>query len=384
MQNLHPNPFVQPYQPQVAQLDNGPAEAPAKRLLMRLRAGEKVEVFDYRKSIHALGELLEKYKSDVCNDNISVLLRDWGYKIAKLDLRNAGKVKSMVCEQLDLLAKKILVNEIDDSPLREPVFLGEVLGELAEFVGEKEMLQEYLQFMHLSTETLKVHLFATDVLAWVKPIAEWAKKSEQNPVQALMPYQGGIANPIDVQPAALVPDNLIDRVTAPQAPLPGFNPWLFPAGFGMPLDPAVEAKLEKTNKMRKITKKLPAGLIIQQWKRRLVEQRNGALVANQAGDEAALQEHLKAILMQFENHQQDMHAALEFLKYLHDEEIEVLNGNHADLLQKLLDTNERLITEEKRSAELGAQVRNLYASLQSAWGRINELANDDGGTCVVQ
>lgn len=392
--NIFNHPNGQSSQQQVPQLDNRAAAQPPAHVLLRLKMGQQPQAFDYRASIRQLGELLKKYTPEVCNDNISVQLRDWGFKITTLDLRDASKVKNTIIEQLDLLAKRILVNEIDFSPLREPVFLGESMGKVAEFVGEREMLEEYLLWKGISTQSLKVHDFASAVLELIKPVAEWVKQSELNPSTDLVAYQGPIANPEEIVPTGPVRSNLIDSLMVPQAPLPGalnpgFNPMFF-STFGVTLTPEMEAYVQnvlKQKKMESYEGVISGGLFKQFMKRQAIEHRNGAQLAEQQRELAtvALEANLGQLVNQLDTHEKDYRAAIDQIKSYHDEQIVVLNGENEDLLKKQEDTHERLVVQEKRSDQLQGQVSNLSASLQSAWARVRELEGQGGGGfCVVQ
>jgi hypothetical protein len=351
------------------QLDNKPAAAPAAHLLLRLKMGQNADAFDYRSSIRKLGETLKTYTYDTWNDNISVQLRDWGFKLVKLNLRDASTFKSLINELLNVLENKILVNEIDQSPLREPVLLGELMGDLADFVCEKEMLTEYLKLISVSVQSLKVHAFATDILAWAKPIADWARQ-DRHPEVALMPHQAGLSAGLSVGILQLMQNQK--------------------GAFEMPLlDSAWASQLQSYLNMRRITQLeqlIRGGLCLQKLKRQEVENRNGSVVAKKQNELAlaALQEHLDGIEVQMDAHKKDMKAAIDTLKQYHDKEVDVLKDRHDDTVERLQETYERLCAEEKHADQLSQQVNQLQHSLNDAWARINQLANDDGGWCVIQ
>lgn len=299
---------------------------------------------------------------------------------ADLPKEHQVEVKQTIAEQLNRLATTILVNEIDQTPLREPVFLGEVMGEFAEFVGEKKMFEEYLQLMHLSTHTLKVHDFATDILAWVKPIAAWVKSPESES-KAL-----AIVNPTGILQVGPTANNLMAQIAAPQALQANVNPMFFPV-FNIALDPALEAEMRIRQKIQMISTMLPGGFRMQGWRRREVEQRNGAFVneKQRALAIAALEANLDRLLKQMEAHDKEMHTSMDDLKHFHNEQVGVLKANQEDLLKEQQKTYDRLVAEEKHAANLQTQIHHLNASLHAAWARINDLANDDGGgICVVQ
>jgi len=257
-----------PQQQGVAEIDNKPALAQATHLLLRLKTEQAVKCFDYRSSIKQIGELLRKYSTEVCNDNISVLLRDFGFKITKIDFSNISKVKSLINEQLSVLHKDILVNEFDQSPLREPIFLGDHMAELADFVGERAQLEEYLKLISVSIQSLKVHAFATDILAWEKPIAAWAKQSDQSTSQALIPYPGSIQS--------LGSFNILG--------VPGQNE----PSFEMPaLDPVLAEQLQRfmnQGKIKHYDQLIRGGLTIQKLKRHEVEHRHGAIITKKQNE----------------------------------------------------------------------------------------------------
>lgn len=374
---------------------------PAAHILVNLRAGQPVQMFNYRESIRKLGELIKTYTKEKCNDNISVQLRDWGYKVLKLDMRDAAKVKGIILEQLNLLMQTILVNEIDQTPLKEPVFLGELMGELSEFVGERAMLEDYLKLISVSIQSLKVHEFASAVIAWAKPIADWSRidlNNPQLPTQALVIHQNSnqnqiqapmlapIANQQVMVPAANQnqnqgPNAIVNRGGAPTLALGQRNrPRVDPAWTLKVLSYAPGLKAEFLEQM------IRGGLVHQKLKRDTIEHKNGADLAERISVQvdASIQENLDKLVKQFDDHSENVGRAINDIKDYHDGEIGVLNDRYDDLSKIQKDTYDRLVAEEKLAQQLRSQVASLNASLQSAWAQINNLANQDSGLCVIQ
>lgn len=351
-----------PYIPTQIQVEPPESKVQGKKIL-KLKAPQKPEFFNYKESINQLRELILSHDETLWSDSISVQIRDRGYKVSELDFKNdPSKIKTIIKEQLDFLAKNILVNEFDQTPLRDPVFLG--FGEDAEFVGERKMLEEYLTLINAPLTVLKTHTFAAKILAWAKPIADWAYDQELAPTQFKLP--GAVILHQEERPKQKIVIPFVD------------NP--FPAN----LDPQMNRMLIEYLAKQKIdtyVQLISKGLHTQKDKRQTIEHLNAAKQISGMKDKvlATMTTKFNKLETQFDVFAVTANDAYNMLKETTNEKFKVYDKRFDEQSAQIQTMAAEVVEAKKETAVIAGQLNYTQAQLNHANAQIQHMSSRQGG-----